>query len=155
MPMDLELDRRGFIGLAAAGAAAALPGVALAEDPDSATGGEGPLPVIYIVDRIKARPGCGREVYDRYLARFEPLAEERGMELDRAVIAPPIWLTDDVSSNTLEFVWRVEGYPAFAGAISYGDQEAVAWWDEIEEMAVGRDRSYFSTADDLEVLCNV
>ncbi len=63
-----------------------------------------------------------------------------------------MWLTDDVSNNTLEFIWSTEGYPAFAGALTYGNDEAAAWWADLETRVVTRDRSYFTTDADLEVL---
>ena len=157
-----EVSRRDFLrtGAVAASSAAVLGALgaqgALAGEAQSQPVGEQPaLPTIYIVDRIVCKPGMGREVYDMYLERFEPIAAERGMKLDHAVIAPPIWLTDDVSSNTLEFMWAVEGYPAFAGAITYGNAEAAAWWADLETRAVSRDRSYFATDADAEVLSNV
>lgn len=109
-------------------------------------------PVIYLVDRLVAKPGLGREVHDAYLEHFEAVAAEKSMTLDRAVIAPPIWLTDPASNNTLEFTWAFQGYPALAAAISYGDASVTAWWRELEEKLESRDRSYFASEADVEVL---
>ena len=151
-----EVSRRDFLRTGAVAASSVAVAGALGVQfagADEAQGSEAPAqPTIYIIDRLVCKPGLGREVYDRYLERFEPFAAERGLTLDHAVIAPPVWLTDDVSSNTLEFIWSIEGYPAFAGALTYGSDEAAAWRADLETCTVSRDRSYFTTDADLEVL---
>lgn len=151
-----DVSRRDFLRTGAVASSAVALG-ALGTAPAFAAADEAApaQPTIYIIDRIVAKPGKGREIYDRYLERFEPFAAERGLTLEHAVFAPPVWLTDDVSSNTLEFIWSAVGYPAFAGALTYGNDEAAAWWAELEELAVSRDRSYFTTDADAEVLNNV
>lgn len=158
-----HVDRRGFVRLTAALAAGSLSAgaaTAVCAEQAAPAGTAAPAdqpkpPTIYIVDRLVVLPGKGKEVYDLYLEHFEPFAQERGLVLDRAVIAPPIWLVDDVSSNTLEFTWAAEGYRAFAGSITYGNADAAAWWADLETRCVSRDRSYFATVEDAEVLCNV
>ena len=157
----IEVSRRDFLrtgavasSAAALGAVGAVPALASEESQKSEGQAEAGQPIIYIIDRIVAQPGKGREVYDRYLERFEPFAAERGLKLEHAVFAPPVWLVDDVSCNTLEFMWSAVGYPAFAGALTYGNDEAAAWWDDLEQIVVSRDRSYFTTDADAEVLNN-
>lgn len=152
----IEVSRRDFLRTGAAASSAVALGVAgvvpaLASE---GTQPEAEQPTIYLIDRIVAQPQKGREVYDRYLERFEPFAAERGLKLEHAVFAPPVWLVDDVSCNTLEFMWSAVGYPAFAGALTYGNDEAAAWWDDLEQIIVSRDRSYFTTDADAEVLNN-
>jgi len=39
-----------------------------------------------------------------------------------------------------------------AAAIAYGDPSVTAWWRELEEQLESRDRSYFSSEADVEVL---
>ena len=151
-----EVSRRDFLRTGAVAtssvAVAGALGAQVAGATEAKTEGAPAQPTIYIIDRIVCKPGMGREVYDMYLERFESFAAERGLTLEHAVIAPPVWLIDDVSSNTLEFMWYAAGYPAFAGALTYGNDEAAAWWADLETRTVSRDRSYFTTDADLEVL---
>ena len=109
-------------------------------------------PTLYLIDRLVVKPGYGREVYDAYREHFDALATEKNMTLDRAIIAPPLWLTDPESNNTLAFPWAFAGYPALAAAISYADPTVTAWWRELEEKLESRDRSYFASESDVEVL---
>ena len=155
-----EVSRRDFVRTGAVASSAIALGAlgvpaALATEQATAEGEQPAQPTIYIIDRMVTKPGMGREVYDRYLEHFEAFAAERGLTLEHAIIAPPIWLVDDVSCNTLEFMWSIVGYPAFAGAITYGNDEVAAWWADLEECTVSRDRSYFTSNADLEVLSNV
>lgn len=154
-----DVSRRDFLRTSAvASSAVALGplGVAPAAATEAgAEAGQPAQPTIYLIDRLVAQPAKGREVYERYLERFEPFAAERGLKLEHAIFAPPVWLVDDVSNNTLEFIWSAVGYPAFAGALTYGNDEAAAWWRELEGLLVSRDRSYFVTDADAEVLNNV
>lgn len=122
------------------------------KEAEAPAGGEAAAPMIYLIDRLVAKPGRGRAVYDRYLERFQAIAAEKGMALEHAIVAPPLWLTDPVSNNTLEFIWSFEGYGALAAAIAYGDPSVTAWWRELEEQLESRDRSYFSSEADVEVL---
>lgn len=153
-----DVSRRDFLRTSAvASSAVALGalGVAPAVAAETGEGEQSAQPTIYLVDRLVAQPAKGREVYERYLERFEPFAAERGLKLEHAIFAPPVWLVDDVSNNTLEFIWSAVGYPAFAGALTYGNDEAAAWWKDLEGLLVSRDRSYFVTDADAEVLNNV
>lgn len=129
-----------------------LPGAGGEEEAEAPAAGQGGAPMIYLIDRLVAKPGQGRAVYDRYLERFQAIAAEKGMTLEHAIVAPPLWLTDPVSNNTLEFIWTFEGYGSLAAAIAYGDPSVTAWWRELEEQLELRDRSYFSSEADVEVL---
>lgn len=165
-----SFSRRGFLKVGAvAGCAAMTMGVlggcaeqdavpeAPAKQPEDAPKEDEAVeqsaaPMIYLIDRMVVKPGKGREVHDAYLERFEAVATEKGMTLEHAIVAPPIWLTDPQSNNTLEFIWSFEGYGKLAAAISYGDSSVTEWWRGIEESIESRDRSYFSTEVDVEVL---
>lgn len=165
-----KVSRRGFLKVGAvAGCAAMTMGVlggctkqsevseTPAEQPEGAPKEEAAAeqaaaPMIYLIDRMIAKPGKGREVHDAYLERFEAIAKEKEMTLEHAIVAPPIWLTDAESSNTLEFIWSFEGYKKLAAAISYGNADVTAWWRDLEQNLESSDRSYFSTEADVEVL---
>ena len=130
---------------------------ALVEEPEDApkedaSAEQAAAPMIYLIDRMVVKPGKGREVHDAYLESLETVAAEKGMTLEHAIVAPPIWLTDAESNNTLEFIWSFEGYGKLAAAISYGDASVTEWWRGLEESLESRDRSYFSTEADVEVL---
>lgn len=134
-----SVSRRDFLKVGAvAGCAAMTMGVlggcaeqntapeALVEEPEDApkedaSAEQAAAPMIYLIDRMVVKPGKGREVHDAYLERLETVAVEKGMTLEHAIVAPPIWLTDAESNNTLEFIWSFEGYGKLAAAISYGD----------------------------------
>ena len=165
-----SVSRRDFLKVGAvAGCAAMTMGVlggcaeqntapeALVEEPEDApkedaSAEQAAAPMIYLIDRMVVKPGKGREVHDAYLERLETVAVEKGMMLEHAIVAPPIWLTDAESNNTLEFIWSFEGYGKLAAAISYGDASVTEWWRGLEESLESRDRSYFSTEADVEVL---
>lgn len=164
------VSRRDFLKVGAvAGCAAMTMGVlggcaeqntapeAQVEEPEDApkedaSAEQAAAPMIYLIDRMVVKPGKGREVHDAYLERLETVAAEKGMTLEHAIVAPPIWLTDAESNNTLEFIWSFEGYGKLAAAISYGDASVTEWWRGLEESLESRDRSYFSTEADVEVL---
>lgn len=110
---------------------------------------------IFVIDRIVARPGRGKALFDRYVQDYVPLATGRGLTLQHRLVSPPVWLEEQ--SNTLLFIWSVQGAGAYWGA------EAIArytpgtsdFWREIEPMVESRTRSVAAGADDMESLANV
>ena len=56
--------------------------------------------VIYIVDRLVAKPGDGKAVLDDFMANMKPLIEGAGWTLKRVTVSPAMWL--DTDSNIIE-----------------------------------------------------
>ncbi|MBF6346425.1 hypothetical protein IU409_23360 [Nocardia cyriacigeorgica] len=121
----------------------------------STVAGAGGDPVIYIVDEMVTPPGHGRAFLDRYLSEYVPGARERGLELDRVVVSPPVWL--DEQSNTITVTWTVRGarqwWSQRLGASR--DPLVAQWWRTADDMLVSRRRTTGCAYDDLEVLSDV
>jgi hypothetical protein len=96
---------------------------------------------ILIIDALVAQPGQGRAVYDAYMAGYAPDARARGMRLRHALLAPPLELGRE-ASNTLTFIWSVEGAPAWwkARLGASADPSVAQFWREIEPLIVSRER---------------
>jgi len=112
-------------------------------------------PTIYIVDEVTTKPGKARTFIDRYLAEYALGAEGRGMTLDRVLVSPPIWFTDD--NNTVTISWTVPGVGAWWQMTAMGRHDAGigAWWAEIDELLENRTRRMTAAAADVEGLSNV
>ena len=81
-----------------------------------------------------------------------------GEEVTEAVISVPAYFNDARRRATKKAgelaglkVERIISEPT-AAAIAYGDPSVTAWWRELEEQLESRDRSYFSSEADVEVL---
>lgn len=113
---------------------------------------------IYIVDVIHCKPATGKEIYDHYMANYVPDAKNRGMTLVAANVNPPIWLTDDVSNNTLEFVWSVPGmmgWAAMVGVSRYDpemSQKLIEFWYDMDDRVLSRTRTLSGPDYDVESL---
>ncbi|WP_306042910.1 hypothetical protein [Nocardia cyriacigeorgica] len=112
-------------------------------------------PVIYIVDEMVAPPGRGRAFLDLYLREYAPGARERGLELDRVLVSPPVWLAEQ--SNTITVSWTVRGAQQWwrqrLGASR--DPQVAQWWQAADELLVSRRRTTACGCDDVEVLADV
>lgn len=149
-------SRRDFMKLTgAAGVSLAALGssVALADAPaDGASAGGD---TIYIVDRLHCKPATGKEIFDLYTERYIPGALERGMTLVTQTVQPPIWLEDEVSNNTLTFVWSLQGmmgWAAMVGVSRYDpqvSQELIAFWRDMDERLESRERTFSSPEADV------
>ncbi|GAB2656387.1 hypothetical protein ABI214_07830 [Prescottella soli] len=112
-------------------------------------------PTVYIVDEMEVLPGRAREFVASYLDQYAPGARARGLTLDRILVSPPVWLTDQ--SNTVTVTWTVTGADAWwqqrwaAGR----DPDVAAWWSTADESLVSRRRTTSSALDDLEVVTDV
>lgn len=144
-------SRRDFMkltGAAGVSLAALSAPAALADEP---AGGD----TIYIVDRLYCKPATGKEIFDLYSERYIPGALERGMTLVAQTVQPPIWLEDEVSNNTLTFVWSVPGmmgWAAMVGVSRYDpqvSQELIAFWRDMDERLESRERTFSSPEDDV------
>ena len=113
---------------------------------------------IYIVDVIHCKPATGKEIFDHYMADYVPDAKNRGMTLVASNVNPPIWLTDDVSNNTLEFVWSVPGmmgWAAMVGVSRYDpemSQKLIDFWYDMDDSVISRTRTLSAPDTDVESL---
>lgn len=113
---------------------------------------------IYIVDQICCKPGDGKAMYEHYMENYVPGAKERGMTLVSTSVNPPIWLTDDDSNNTLEFVWSVPGMMGWAtmvGMSRYAPgiaEELIKFWYDVDDRVVSRTRTLSAPDTDVESL---
>ena len=169
-----NISRRSFVRLGATGASAVAlgamsAGAALADEEAEASAAQdaGNAPdaqtpatdTIYIVDVIHCRPGDGKDMYDHYMGDYAPGAQERGMTLVNASVNPPIWLTDEVSNNTLEFVWSVPGMMGWAtmvGMSRNGDpavrDSIIEFWRGVDDRVLSRTRTLSAPDADVESL---
>ncbi|WP_282191834.1 hypothetical protein [Adlercreutzia caecimuris] len=112
--------------------------------------------VIYIVDRLVAKPGEGKAVLDDFMANMKPLIEGAGWRFKRATVAPAMWL--DTDSNIIEIEWTMADIVQEAWAYSSGTRynpEYVQWWTDIRDRLVSNDRVYSAPEGYMEVLNNV
>ena len=111
--------------------------------------------VIYVVDVLHCKPGDGEALYRHYQKNYVPGAEARGMTLVNASVNPPIWLTDDASSNTLEFVWSVPGmmgWAAMVGVSRYDPEIGPAlidFWRDVDDRVLSRTRTRSAPESDV------
>lgn len=112
-------------------------------------------PTIYVVDEAITKPGRARDFVERYLAEYAPAAAQRGMTLDRVLVSPPIWLTDDV--NTVTITWTLPGVGAWWNMTAIGRNDATLgeWWTEIGELLESRTRTMRAAADDVDRLSDL
>ena len=85
--------------------------------------------LVFVVDDLLAKPGCGEALLAAYRARYVPGAVARGMTLVHELVAPAYWLPD--GSNRLMFVWSV---PGAAGTWRFKhagrqDPAVLDWWE--------------------------
>ncbi|WP_305094140.1 hypothetical protein [Prescottella sp. R16] len=113
------------------------------------------LSTVFVVDEMVAAPGRGRAFLDAYLERYAPGARDRGLVLDRILVAPPVWLDD--GSNTVTVTWTAPGTDAWwrqrwaAGR----DPDVAAWWAWADTELVRRERTTACAADALAAVTDV
>lgn len=113
---------------------------------------------IYIVDVIHCKPGDGQAMYEHYMNDYVPGALERGMTLVHDNVNPPIWLTDDVATNTLEFVWSVPGMMGWATMVGASRSlegvgpELIEFWRGVDERVESRTRTLSAPGSQVESL---
>ncbi|TLF72584.1 hypothetical protein [Nocardia cyriacigeorgica] len=110
---------------------------------------------IYIVDEMVAPPGHGHAFLDRYLREYAPGARERGLELDRVLVSPPVWLAEQ--SNTITVSWTVRGAQQWWNQrlAASRDPQVAQWWRTADEMLVSRRRTTGCAYDDVEAVTDV
>lgn len=112
-------------------------------------------PTVHIIDRVEARPGCGREFVDAYLAEYVPRARARGLTLDRLLVSPPVWMDDEPTVITA--IWSAAGPAGWwkAAIDARYDPESAGWWDRVAPFVRERTRSSAAAVTDVEALCDV
>lgn len=110
---------------------------------------------MYVIDQVVTRPGKAREFVDRYLAEYALGARDRGMTLDKILVSPPIWFTDE--PNTVIACWELAGAQAWWEMTWKGrpDKSIGAWWSDVAHLIESRTRTTASAADDVDTLCDV
>ena len=110
---------------------------------------------VYVIDRVVAQPGRGREFVDRYLTEYAPGARERGMTLRDILVSPPVWLTD--RANIVTVTWQLPSARAWWEMTWKGrpDAKIGLWWADVEQLISARSRSVAAAADDIDGLCDV
>lgn len=129
-----------------------------AQPEPAADAGETAGDTIYIVDHIECKPGDGKAMFEHYMSEYVPGAQQRGMTLVNSSVNPPIWLTDEDSTNTLEFVWSVAGMMGWAGMVGvsrYDPEMApklIDFWYDVDDRVVSRTRTLSAPDSDVESL---
>lgn len=110
---------------------------------------------VFVIDRVVTKPGRAREFIDAYVADYVPGARARGMSLRNILVSPPIWYSSE--SNTVTITWSLPSPQAWWEMTWKGrpDPGLGAWWDELDELIIERDRSAAAAYDDVERLCDV
>jgi hypothetical protein len=99
------------------------------------------MSAVFIVDTLTALPGKADEVLNRYLADYAPEAEARGMSLRHRWLSPPVGL-GPAASNTLTFVWSVEGVAGWwrARLAAVTDPAVAGFWAGVAPLLADRSR---------------
>lgn len=108
---------------------------------------------VYLVDQLVARPGQAQALLRAYREHYVPGAQARGMRLEQSWVMPPLWLEEQ--SNTLLFVWSLQGAGGFWGMTFQGRQDPALqdwWWRQAAPMIESRQRGIAAGIDDLPFL---
>lgn len=110
---------------------------------------------VFVIDRVVTKPGRAREFIDAYVAEYAPGARERGMSLRNILVSPPIWYATE--PNTVTITWSLPSPQAWWEMTWKGrpDPGPGAWWDDVDELIIERERSAAAAYDDVERLCDV
>lgn len=110
---------------------------------------------VFVIDRVRTRPGCARQFVRAYLDGYAPGAETRGMTLRNVLVSPPIWLESE--SNTVTITWSLPSARAWWEMTWQGrpDPGLGAWWDGVADLVIERDRATAAAHDDVDGLCDV
>jgi hypothetical protein len=111
---------------------------------------------VYILDQVTPKPGMAKQFLDTYMEKYAPAARERGMTLEKVLVAPPMWLEDQ--SNQLFIMWSVQGPAAWWGMSHQGRRNpavAAFWEEEAAPLILSRSRCFPAEASSVEALCNV
>lgn len=113
------------------------------------------MPHLYIVDRVVLRPGRVREFIDAYVRDYVPGARSRGLELDRILVTPPVWV--DGEEHTVTATWLVDGPGQWWQAAVAGrhDPAPARWWHSMAELIIDRTHSTEARAEEISELSGV
>lgn len=104
---------------------------------------------VYLVDRLTAKPGRARELLQSYRERYMPGARARGLQLERTLLSPPLWLEEQC--NVLEFVWVLDGVAGFWSMTQQARLDAAVqdWWREAQDLIETRERRLSAAIEEL------
>ena len=98
---------------------------------------------VFILDRIRVKPG-ELETYQRGLReRYVPGARERGMELVGSWVTPPVEVEQ---GNELVLLWSLPGAETF-WAMRRRSAEGAGFWKEMEAVTLARERVFMTSVE--------
>jgi hypothetical protein len=111
--------------------------------------------LVYVIDRVRTRPGCAKSFIDLYLGEYAPGARDRGMTLRDVLVSPPIWFDDQ--PNTVTITWSLPSPQAWWQMTWQGrpDPTLGQWWAGLDVLVQHRTRSVAAAAGDVDALCDV
>jgi hypothetical protein len=105
---------------------------------------------VFILDEIVVKPGLASRYRSAYRERYMPGAERRKMRLEGAWQSPPGTDFEELST-TLYYLWSVEGAEGWwamrlSRRLDGSDDrfDKHAWWQESDQMTLGRKRTVLS-----------
>jgi hypothetical protein len=103
------------------------------------------MSAIYVLDRVKLRPG-GLAPYQQALReRYVPGALERGMELIGSWVTPPVEVEEGNELVTLWSLPSIEAFWAVRSGSATGELEA--WWKESDQLTLSRERKFMTKVE--------
>ena len=98
---------------------------------------------VFILDRIRIRPG-EVETYQRGLReQYVPAARERGMELVGSWLTPPVEVEQ---GNELVLLWSLADAEGFWAMRRHSD-EAASFWKDMEAATLSRERVFMASVE--------
>ncbi len=103
------------------------------------------MSAIYVLDRVKLRPGQLQAYQQALRERYLPGARERGMELIGSWVTPPVEVEH---GNELVTLWSLPSIETFwAMRSGSAAPELAAWWEESDRLALSRERKFMTPAE--------
>lgn len=103
------------------------------------------MSAIYVLDRVKVRPGQLQAYQQALRERYLPGARERGLELVGSWVTPPVEVEE---GNELVTLWSLESVDAFWAMRSGSSaEELAAWWEESDRLTLHRERRFMTPSE--------
>jgi hypothetical protein len=103
------------------------------------------MSTIYIMDRVKLRPGQLQAYQQGLRERYLPSARKRGMQLVGSYVTPPVEIE---AGNELVTIWSLPSIEAFWGMRSGSSSpEIAAWWKDSDQLVESRERKFMTQAE--------
>ncbi len=103
------------------------------------------MSAIYILDRVKLRPGQLQAYQQTLREGYLPGARKRGMELIGSWTTPPVEVAE---GNELVTLWALPSIESFwAMRAGSGAPELATWWEESDRLVESRERKFMTPAE--------